>query len=304
MPGGRADAGGDALDGVRTQQVVHRVPAWPGPLDQVSAGELIDQRPRLPQSGACERGHRVGVDVRTGMQSEQSEPARRVAGEVLAGPREHGTDGGAGVAGHVEQIEAALLVVQVREQVGRCHLRVGGGEFGGDPQRQRQALAALGERDGRRDVRVHARADQGAQQRDRLRHGEHVELDPARTIARHQAGEVVTAGHQDETRRRARKQRAYLVGPVRVVQHHKHPPAGQHRAIARRALGHLTWDVRAVHAEAAQEPGERVGRRDRPLGIVSAKIDVELAIGEPVSDPVRPAHGQRGLAHSGGASDR
>ncbi|MFV2097547.1 hypothetical protein ACFHWS_13345 [Micromonospora sp. LOL_013] len=50
-----------------------------------------------------------------------------------------------------------------------------------------------------------------------------------------------------------------------------------------------------------QEAGEGLARGDGLLGVVALQIDVELAVGEPVPDPVRPADGERGLADAGGA---
>jgi hypothetical protein len=40
------------------------------------------------------------------------------------------------------------------------------------------------------------------------------------------------------------------------------------------------------------------------LRVISPEVDIELAVGEPIADPVCPVHGQRGLADATGTRDR
>ena len=104
---------------------------------------------------------------------------------------------------------------------------------------------------------------------------------------------------------RAGQQRPDLLGVAGVVQHDQHPPAGQQAAVAAGAL------VRArpgcpgrARPSARRNPAQRVGGGHRLAGVVAAQVHVQLPVGEPVGDLVRPVHGQRGLADPGGAADR
>jgi hypothetical protein len=81
---------------------------------------------------------------------------------VLVRPGEHGPDGGARIAARVEEVEAAVLVAQVVEQVGQARASTGRGEFGRDPKGQRQPGAALRECGGRVRVGVDPPADERA----------------------------------------------------------------------------------------------------------------------------------------------
>ena len=54
---------------------------------------------------------------------------------------------------------------------------------------------------------------------------------------------------------------------------------------------------RRRHAERVEEPAHRLGRvHDRAVRVEAAQVHVQLAVREPVGDPVRPVHGQGRLA--------
>ena len=80
-------------------------------------------------------------------------------------------------------------------------------------------------------------------------------------------------------------------------------PASRLRYSAARSSA-LGRDLLAGHAERAQEPGQRVAGGHRLAGVVAAQVHIQLAVGEPAGDLVRPVHGQRGLADPGRAADR
>ena len=102
----------------------------------------------------------------------------------------------------------------------------------------------------------------------------------------------------------AGQQRSDLLHRRRRCRQHQHPPPGQQAAVPRGALVLLGRNVLAGHAQGAQEPGQRVGRRHRPVGVVPAQVDEQLPVREVLRDPVRPVHRQRGLAHPRGPRHR
>jgi hypothetical protein len=204
----------------------------------------------------------------------------------------------------VQPIQPAPQVGQLLDQGGQRHTGPGGGQLGGQPQRQRQPGALRGERVGGSGVRFRPGADEGPQQRPRLRAGEQVELQPVRAVPGDEADQRVPARHQHQAGRRAGQQRSDLLDRGGVVQHDQHPAAVQPAAVEGGPLLQRERELRAGHAQRPQEPGERVGRRRRQPRVVAAQVDVQLPVGERRPHPVRPVHGQGGLAHPGGAGDR
>jgi len=131
-----------------------------------------------------------------------------------------------------------------------------------------------------------------------------MEADPLGTVPDTEAHERVSTGDQHRTRRRTRKEWPDLIGRPRVVQHHEHAPTVEQRTVASRPLVELLRDVDAGDAQRSQEPRQRVLRRERSVRSIAAEVDVELSVGEPVANSVRPPHGQRRLAYSRGAGQR
>ncbi len=171
-------------------------------------------------------------------------------------------------------------------------------QFGHDAQGQRQPGGALGQRGRGVGLGRHPLAQQGAQQRDGVAAGQQVEADPAGAVPGDQGRQRVAAGHQHHARALARQQVAHLDGRLGVVEQDEQPPPGHGRAVPRRPLGLVERDGRAVHTELAQEVLQGLGRADRPVRVVAAQVDVELAVRELTGHPVGPVHGQRGLAHA------
>jgi len=66
-------------------------------------------------------------------------------------------------------------------------------------------------------------------------------------------------------------------------------------------LGETLRNDRAVDAQIAQHRLEGLMCDERAIRIVAAQVHVELAVGKAIDDPMRPVHGQCGLAHPGGA---
>ena len=64
-----------------------------------------------------------------------------------------------------------------------------------------------------------------------------VQAHSLRTVAHHQPGERVAAGHDGGTGRRGGQQWPDLLGGPGVVKHHQHPLAGEQAAEAGSALG-------------------------------------------------------------------
>ena len=120
-----------------------------------------------------------------------------------------------------------------------------------------------------------------------------------------QTGEVVAAGHHGQAARRSGQQRADLLDVPRIVQHHQDPPAREQAAVE----PGLAWQVRRNpgnrHPERLQESAYRLAGIQRlPAWIESFQVDVQLPVGKPRGHPVRPVHGQCGLARPGGTRQR
>jgi hypothetical protein len=125
-----------------------------------------------------------------------------------------------------------------------------------------------------------------------------------RAVPGHETRQRVPAGDQREAGRTGGQQRAYLLDAVGVVQQDEHPAPVEEGAEAGGALVEVFKDRRAVQAERTQEAGQRVGGRHRLVGAVPAQVRVQPAVREPVAHPVRPAHGERRLAHPDGTGHR
>lgn len=97
---------------------------------------------------------------------------------------------------------------------------------------------------------------------------------------------------------------ADLFDTAGVVQHHQHPPPGQHTAVGGGALVHVQGNVLTGHTQRAEEPGQRVPRRHRLVGVIAAQVDVQLAVGELGPRAMGPPQRQRSLTHPGGTGQR
>ncbi len=250
---------------------------------------------------AGQGGDGVGVEVGTGVQADQPERPRGGGRQVTVGPGEHAADRGPLVAARVEQVKPPLLPRQLPREFGQAAVGAGGGQLGRHPQRQRQPRA-LGRQLGRRvGLGVDSVADQRPQQPDRVGDRQHVEGGPPRPVPRDQPGQRVPAGDHHQAGRAAGQQRAGLLDAGGVVEHHQHPAAVEQAAVRGGALVFPGRDVVSGQTERAQEPGQRVPRRDRRARVVAAQVHVELAVGERGRRPAGPAHRERGLAHPGGS---
>ncbi len=130
-----------------------------------------------------------------------------------------------------------------------------------------------------------------------------VDMRRYRTVPRHQPGQLVPAGDQNETSGCARQQGSDLVGVGRVVQQHQHPLTGQDAAVRRGGLLQVDRDVLRRNPQRRQEPRHGVDRAQRRPERIAAQVDVQLTAREPVAHAVRPVHRQRRLAHPAGTRD-
>jgi hypothetical protein len=197
--------------GVAAEQVVHAVSDCSGVVDQVRAGQPVQQAARSLDSRAGEGGSRVGIDVEARVQAEQPERCGGVGAQVPARPGEHGPDRGARVAVGVQQVEPLLEAGQFCGQVVQGDGRAGDGQLGGYPQRQRQPRALVCQGRGRGRVGAGSRADQCPQQRDRVIREEQVQVQAGGAVPGHQAREGVAAGHDHHAVRAAGQQEADLL---------------------------------------------------------------------------------------------
>ena len=283
---------------------MHGVPARSGGLDQVSAGQHVKQAAGPLDGGAEERGGGVPIKIGTRVQARQPERPRGAGVEVPVGPGEHGSHRGVLIFARIEHVQPLLLILQLARQVGERAGRVHSGDLGGHPQRQRQPRAPRGQLRGGAGSGVNPAADQRAQQADRIRHRQQVQVQPLRTVSGHQAGQRIAAGHQRHAARSSRQQRPYLPGPAGIVQDDQHPPAGQQAPVPGRALLGLGRDIRPGHAQGTQESRQRFACRHRLARTVAAQVHVQLAVREPPGHLMRPLERQRRLPHPSRPADR
>jgi hypothetical protein len=159
----RAVGGGGLLGCVGAKEVVHAVPARPGGLDQVRAGEQIKHRAGPFHRGGRERGGGVPLEAGAGVQAQQPERAGGTGVQVLVGPGEHRPHRGARIPARAQQVQPRLLVGQLTGQLGEGGGGAGDGELGGYPQRQRQPRAPLRQHLRRQGIGVQPVADQRPQ---------------------------------------------------------------------------------------------------------------------------------------------
>jgi hypothetical protein len=228
---GRVFDGGE-VGGVGPEQIVHGVPAGAGRVHEVRSREQVQRVASLSRPGAGQRGGGVRIDVGTGVHAQPAEGLGGVGWQVLNRPGEHSLHAGVAVIAAGQQVQSPLLIGQLDHQIGQRRGVAGDRQLGGDPQCQRQPGALFGE--GGRGVRlgVDPVADQPVQQRHRIAGREQVQAEPAGAVRRDQPGEPVAAGHHHRAGAAARQQRPDLFGGGGVVQHDKHPPAGDLAAVA------------------------------------------------------------------------
>ena len=245
--------GGGLLCRVGTQQVVHAVSAECDQVDQVRAGQQVERAAGRRQADAGQRSHGVRVGVLAGMQAEQAERLGSVCGQVADRPGEHRPYRRARVSAGVEEVQS--LLGQFGDQPGQRRRGPGGGQLGGDPQRQRQPPALACEQVDRVRLGVRAGADQVAQQGDGVRGRQQVQLEPAGAVQGDQPGKAVPAGHEHHRGGRAGQQGAHLLHRGGVVEHDQHPPAGKLGAVPGGPLPQVHRNVLVGHAERDQESG-------------------------------------------------
>lgn len=114
-----------------------------------------------------------------------------------------------------------------------------------------------------------------------------------RAVARHQPAQLAATGHDHSAPRRARQQRFDLLGVAGVVQHHQHPPAGQHAPEPGGSGVDLVGQRTMGDPERLQEPAQHLTRsHHQARGVEAPQVDVQLAVGEPVGHLVRTAQRQ------------
>jgi hypothetical protein len=276
-------------------------------LDQLRVHQPLQQPLRLGL-GIVEQpcDHRQ-AEVRSVGESEQRERRRRGLIDGIGGGRKLvERDVEAGADPHVHQlqfVEPALLVGQAigqrphrpgrpRRQPRRRH-----------PQRQREPAAPQGDvLGGLRLGGDPPLARQAAEQGDRLLAGKDVEMQVDGAI---QAAEHPPASHQHRAAWTARQQWRDLGGVAGVVQHHQQSPVGDQGAEPRRRLVQLRRDPPGVDAQRAEEAAEHLERlHRRQAGGGALEVDVQLAVGKPLGEPVRDVDSQRRLADPAHPADR
>ena len=81
--------------------------------------------------------------------------------------------------------------------------------------------------------------------------------------------------------------------PLQALTHDQDPPPVQQAPIRGSPFLDLRRDVGPGHPQGAQEPGQRIFRREWLARVVAAQVDIQLPVGEPGPDPVRWSCTQR-----------
>jgi hypothetical protein len=206
-------------------------------LEQVRAGQRLQQPPRLSLASGGQRGGAWDADVRPGGQGGQPEHPLRVGRLRPVGPREHGSHRCAGIIGASQHVQPVVGGRELGDQGSQRLARPCGGAVGGDPQRQRQEPTARRDVGDRRQLGVGAaRAEYAAQQRDGLPRRKRFQADPDRAVACGQPRQPVAAGHDHGAAGRCGQQRPDLPGGDGVVEHDEDPLAVQQRPVHRSGL--------------------------------------------------------------------
>ncbi|GAA4260805.1 hypothetical protein GCM10022255_090910 [Dactylosporangium darangshiense] len=302
---GRLRVGGRQLAGEGAQQVVLAVSAGPRLRDQVSVGELSEHLGGALGGDAGEARRDRRADVVAGLQAEQPEhPCQRRAQHAVR-PREHRPHVGHHV-GSGERVELLLRAGQLEGDVGECPARVDGRAGGSDRQGQRQAGAPVDDLLDRGGLTGHPlRAEPPSEQVPGLLPVEQIQRKRHGALAGDQAPEAVAAGDDDQATGRARQQGPHLRGVAGVVEHDEHAAAGDGAAVQRGLRVQPGRHSVGGHPEPVEQHPQRVTRGESRAGRAeAAQVDVQLPVGKPVRGPVRPVHGQGGLADPGGPRQR
>ncbi len=105
--------GGGELAGVVTEQVMHRVPARPGGMNQVHAGQQFQHVTALTGGAAGECGDRIRLQVRAWVQAGQPECAGGAGVQLSARPGQHRAHCGPRVGARLSSSNTPLKTIQV-----------------------------------------------------------------------------------------------------------------------------------------------------------------------------------------------
>jgi hypothetical protein len=271
---------------------------------QVRLAQLAQQRPGLGRRHTGQAGGGVRRDVRAGVQAEQPEQPRRGGAQRPVRASEDGPDVRGGVVA-AERVQAVPAGPQFADEVGQRQPGPGVDVGGRDGQRERQPGAQGDEFvEGLGLGREPLLAQAPGQQPARLLQRQQVQRQGSGAVDGHQAGELVAAGDHREAAGGTGQQRAHLVGVPRVVQDHEYPLAGQQAAVQVDLRAEVGGDAPGRGVQRVEEAPHHLGRGGRVVvGVEAAQVGVELPVREVPAHPVRPVHGQGGLADPGGTGD-
>ena len=107
---------------VPAEQIVQGVPAGPVFGEQVRLDQPVEAVPGLPEWHAGEARGGGGVNVRPGVQAQQTEGAGRVWRQVLVGVGERGPQATVGIAS-VQHVQSRLFVAQLAGEIRQRQVR-------------------------------------------------------------------------------------------------------------------------------------------------------------------------------------
>ena len=128
-----------------------------------------------------------------------------------------------------------------------------------------------------------------------------VELHGVHRVMHEQRRKLLPAGHDERAARVGGHEREHVIGRARVVEHEQQLALLKHGTEKGGLTVHIGGKSVGGYAEGAQRMGERLGRGERRIGIVPAKVEEQLAVREPLTRLMGPLHGERRLARPGRA---
>lgn len=292
-------AGAGLLVRVGAQQVVADEPAVCVFGQQVGAGELGYRAAGLVVGQASQAGSGRDADVGAWVQAQQAEQPRGGVAQILVGPGKRGANA-AGRIASVQHVQPAGCVAEFSDQAGERAGRAGVGPGHCDAHRERQPCAQCDQLADRLWLlRSPGAVEPPGHQLVSVPVAEQIQRQHMRALRPSQTRELLTAGDQHKRPRPGWQQRADLGSVPRIVQHDKQALAGERATVHRFPGLGIGRDPVIRHSQRAQEPpGHIRRRRRRPRRVEAAQIRMQLPIRKPVSDLMRPVHGQGSLADS------
>ncbi len=266
-------------------------------LDEMNPDEVVELAADVGETG--DHGSVVGGEVRAGQHPEPAQHQPRVLGQRGVALVEDDAHRGLRIAGNRQLTEP--VVVQLRDLCRDGHRVLRAQVRGRDAQGQRQPAAQPHQRGGGLRLGPHPVLTEHAfEQSCPAFVAERRQLHEV-SVVQGQTAQVAAAGDDRQRPRGRGEQRPHLRSVRGVVEHQQQLPVRDQRAIEPHLL--VQADRYGVDAQPLEDERQGFLRRHRSEWVLAAQVHEDLPVLETVSDPVRPVHGEGGLAHAAGARD-